>query len=126
MSNFNFSALTVANDDKLANYRKEKGFYKSLVLVVLDGGAIRDYAEIRFYRTAARNYACFWISNPVLGHGQTGGMAGGYGYDRAEAALSEAARKHGITGEWFDARKLLEALAQHIGAEVYSVIESHA
>lgn len=126
MSNFNFSGLNVAQDSKLISYRKEKGFYKALVLVVLDSGAIRDYAEIRFYRTAARNYACFWISNPVIGHGQTGGMAGGYGYDREEAALSEAARKHGITGTWFNPRELLESLAQHIGVEVYSVIESHS
>lgn len=125
MSTFNFSALNVAND-KLMTYRKEKGFYKGLVLVVMDGDNLREYAEIRFYRTAARNYACFWISAPVLGHGQTGGMAGGYGYDRAEAALSEAARKHGITGDWFDARKLLEDLAKHVNAEIYSVIEVHA
>lgn len=126
MSQFNFSALNVTSDSKLTAFRKEKGFYKSIVLVGLDGNRIADYAEIRCYRTAARNYACLWISNPITGHGQTGGMAGGCGYDREEAAISEAAGKHGITGDWFDGRKLLESLAQHIGLEVYSVIESHA
>lgn len=126
MSQFNFSALNVSNDPKLASFRKEKGFYKAIVLVGLDGNRIENYAEIRCYRTASRNYACMWISNPITGYGQTGGMAGGYGYNREEAAISEAAKKHGIAGDWFDGRELLESLAEHIGLKVYTTIETYA
>lgn len=125
---FDFSKMNVQSTESLKNYRKENGYFKSLSLVALHGNEIKSFAEIRHYRTAATNYVCFWIHSPVLGlYGQTGGKAGGYGYDRSEAALSEAAKKHGINvPSWCDERQLLEGLAKHLGLQVYSVIETNA
>lgn len=125
---FDFSQMNVNAETSLKGFRKENGFYKSLSLVALHDGEIKSFAEIRHYATKATNYVCFWIHSPVLGlYGQTGGKAGGSGYDRSEAAVSEAARKHGIkVTAWCDQRQMLEALAKHLGLEVYSVIETNA
>lgn len=127
MNKFNFNNLNVNTTQKLDKFRKEKGFYKAVVLTGLHDNEIKSFAEIRLYRTASTNYACFWIHSPVLGlYGQTGGKAGGYGYDREEAAINNAALEHGISGEWCNGRNLLEALANHLGLKVYTVIETYA
>lgn len=125
-STFNFTNMIAARDEKLASFRKENGFYKAFVLVGLDDNQIKEYAEIRFYATKSTNYCCVWLHSEKTGYGQTGGKAGGYGYDREEAALSAAAAKHGISGQWFHAQSLLSALADHLGLTVYSVISSNA
>lgn len=124
MSNFNFSSLVVTSND-IARFRKDNGFYRSLVLVGAVDFQIKEYATIRFYRTKTRNYACFWMHNEY-GFGQVGAVAGGYGYDREEAALSSAARLMGITGDWFDAKQFLKAFADHLHLVVYDVIEAHS
>ena len=123
---FQFNNMIAGNSDNLATYRRPNGYYKSLVLVAMFDGTLHEVAEIRFYRTKSRNYACLWLTHDMVGYGQTGGMAGGYGYDREEAALSEAAGKHGITGDWFDGRRLLEALAAHLDFDTFKVIETYA
>lgn len=124
MNGFNFSSLNVNTTDNLQNYRKEKGFYKSLVLAGVYNDEIQTFAEIRYYRTQATNYACFWIHSPILGlYGQTGSKAGGYGYNREEAAIRNAAEKHGIiTPAYCDDRKLLESFAAFLGLKTYTVI----
>lgn len=125
---FDFSQMNVNSEESLKGFRKENGYFKSLTLVGMYEGQIRSFAEIRHYATKATNYACFWIHSPILGlYGQTGGKAGGYGYDRSETAVSEAARKHGIkVPSWCDQTAMLEALAKHLGLGVYSVIETTA
>lgn len=125
---FDFSQMNVNSEESLKGFRKENGFFKSLTLVAMHEGEIKSFAEIRHYATKATNYACFWIHSPILGlYGQTGGKAGGYGYDRSEAALSEAARKHGIkVPSWCDQRVMLEEFAKYLGLSVYSVIETNA
>ena len=123
--NFDFSCFSVSSDDKLTARRKN-GFYRAVSLVALVDKEIKEIAEIRFYGTPSRNYACFWLTSPLTGYGQTGGSAGGHGYDREEAALSEAAGKQGITGEWFNAVNLMEALAEYLGLDVYKVVEHFA
>lgn len=125
---FDFSQMNVTSEHSLKGFRRESGFYKSLTLVAMHEFEIKSFAEIRHYRTAATNYVCFWIHSPILGlYGQTGGKAGGYGYDRSESALSSAAAKHGIkVNGWCADKDLLEALANHLGLKVYSIIETYA
>lgn len=125
---FDFSQMNVNSECSLKAFRKEKDFYKAYTLVALHDNEIKSFAEIRHYATKATNYACFWIHSPILGlYGQTGGKAGGYGYDRSEAAVSAAASKHGIkVPAWCDQRQLLEELAKYLGLTVYSVIETNA
>lgn len=84
--------------------------------------------EVRFYRTAARNYVCVWIHTSELGlWGQQGGMAGGYGYNREEAALNQAIRKFNIkTPDFMDCRDFMEAFAKYLGYKVFEVVETHA
>lgn len=128
IKNFNFSQMNVDSTESLKPFRKENGFYKSLTLVALHNNEIKSFCEIRHYATKATNYCCVWIHSPVLGlYGQTGGKAGGCGYDRSEAAFSEAVNKMGIkTPSWADQRNFLEDLAKHLGLEVYSLIETNA
>lgn len=125
---FDFSQMNVTSEHSLKGFRRDSGFYKSLTLVAMHENEIKSFAEIRHYATKATNYACFWIHSPVLGlYGQTGGKAGGYGYDRSEAAVSQAARAHGIkVPSWCNERELLESLAKHLGLETYYVIETNA
>lgn len=125
---FDFSQMNVTSEHNLKGFRRESGFYKSLTLVAMHENEIKSFAEIRHYATKATNYACFWIHSPVLGlYGQTGGKAGGYGYDRSEAAVSQAACAHGIkVPAWCNEREMLEALANYLGLKVYSVIETNA
>lgn len=127
-SSFNFSNIVVESTESLKGFRKENGYYKSLSLVALYGEEIRSFAEIRYYATKATSYVCFWIHSPILGlYGQVGGKAGGYGYNRSEAALSQAASKFNIdVPSWCDERALLEEFAKYLGLEVYSVIETNA
>lgn len=125
---FDFSQMNVDSTESIRTFRKEKGFYKSLTLVALYGEEIRSFAEIRHYATKATNYCCIWMHSPVLGlYGQTGGKAGGYGYDRSESAFSSAVAKMNIkTPSWADQRVFLTELANHLGLSVFSVIETNA
>ena len=127
-STFNFSNINVNNTESLKDFRKEKGFYKSLTLVGLHEGEIESFAEISYYATKATVYVCFWIHSPILGlYGKSGGKAGGYGYNRAEAALSSAAGKLNIgVPSWCDEKALLEEFAKYLGLEVFSVIETNS
>ena len=125
---FDFSQVNVQSVASIAGYRRENGYYKSYTLVAVHDKEIKSFAEIRCYATKATNYACFWIHSPVLGlYGQTGGKAGGYGYNREEAAISEAATKHGIAvNGWCDPVELLSDLAKHLGLKTFSVIDTYA
>lgn len=127
-STFDFSKMVVESTESLKGFRKENGYYKSLSLVGLHDNQIKSFAEIRHYATKATNYVCFWIHSPILGlYGQVGAKAGGYGYDRSEAAISQAARKFNIdVPSWCDQQTLLEELAKYLGLKVYSVIETNA
>lgn len=124
---FDFSQMVVDSTTPMKDFRRENGFYKSLTLVGLHEKEIKSFAEIRHYATKATNYVCVWIHSPLLGlYGQTGGKAGGYGYDRSEAAFSEAVAKFNIkTPSWADQRVFLEEFAKHLGLNVYSVIETN-
>lgn len=125
---FDFSQMNVDSTESVGSFRKENGFYKSLTLVALYGEEIRSFAEIRHYATKATNYCCVWIHSPILGlYGQVGAKAGGYGYDRSEAAFSSAVNKFYIKRpSWSDQRAFLKEFAQYLGLDVYSVIESNA
>lgn len=125
---FDFSQMNVDSTQDMHGFRRENGYYKSLTLVALHDGEIKSFAEIRHYATKATNYCCVWIHSPVLGlYGQTGGKAGGFGYNRSESAFSSALAKMNIkTPGWADQRLFLGELANHLGLTVFSVIETNA
>ena len=83
--------------DKVASYRKEKGFYRQVAMI-----DSRDGSEIvmaRFYWPGrdggASCYACVWIRGDES-FGRGGGKAGGYGYHKESAALEEALKRAGV------------------------------
>lgn len=127
MAKFNLQQMVVTPAD-LGNARKEKNFYKSVHLAGLVVDRIVDLAEVRFYGTGKTNTAIVWIHSPILGlYGSEWAKAGGYGYNREDAALQGAIRKMGVKVEGYaDARGFMEALAKHLGVDVFSLIESHA
>ena len=84
--------------DKTHKYRKEKGFYRQITMIdSRDGSAI---VTARFYWPgrdgASRCYACIWINGDSV-YGHAGGYAGGYGYHKESAALSDAIGRAGVT-----------------------------
>jgi len=115
--------------------RKEKGFYRQISIMCVSDGAVPVIA--RFYwpgRDGASNcYACAWIrGDDAFGHG--GGKAGGYGYHKESAALSDALDSAGVTlPDPIDGRggmamrEALLAVARAVtGKRKFYVLEAHA
>ena len=76
------------------NHRKEKHFMEEYTLITSD---LRTPIILRIYGTNAMNYACVWIlDNKKNIYCNGSGSAGGYGYHRPSAAVSEALTKAGI------------------------------
>ena len=124
---FDFSQMVATSSD-LGNMRKSNNFYKATHLVALVDDEIKDLAEIRYYGTGKINTAILWMHSTILGlYGSAAGKAGGYGYNREEAARSQAIEGFGITvPSWCDEREFFEALADHLGVKVYSIVSSYA
>lgn len=121
-----FSQMVVDSSVNIGKHRKEKNFYKTIHLVGLVENEIRDLAEVRFYGTGSTNTAILWIHSPILGlYGSTYGKAGGYGYNREDAAFQQAvdAMYVNYTG-YLAPRTFFERLAQHLGVSVFTIIES--
>lgn len=123
---YDFSTMVVTPAD-LRNFRKDKHFYKAVHLVGVVDGEIQDLAEVRFYGTGKTNTAILWIHSPILGlYGSEVGKAGGWGYNREDAAFQSAVRGMGIKGTGYHTpRDFFQALADYLGVKVYSIIESH-
>jgi len=123
---YDFSNMVVTPAD-LRNFRKDKNFYKAAHLVGLVEGKIEDLAEVRFYGTGKTNTAILWIHSSILGlYGSEAGKAGGYGYNREDAAFQSAVCSMGITGTGYHTpRDFFDALAKYLGVSVYSIVESH-
>lgn len=65
-------------------------------ILAIDPKTGRDVVEARIYWPGNTAYACIWVHGAGLyGHG--GGKAGGYGYDKASAALQAACDDAGVT-----------------------------
>ncbi|UNA02761.1 hypothetical protein [Enterobacter phage vB_ExiM_F5M1E] len=126
-ANYDFSQMVVASSTDLRNFRKENNFYKAVHLVGLVDGEIKDLAEVSFYGTGKTNTAILWIHSPILSlYGSSAGKAGGYGYNREDAAFQSALRGMGIKSTGYELpRDFFPALAKHLGVDVYSIIESH-
>lgn len=124
---YDFSQMVVTSSTDLRSARKEKNFYRAVHLVGLVDGEIKDLAEVAFYGTGKTNTAILWIHSPILSlYGATTGKAGGYGYNREDAAFQSALRGMGIKSTGYELpRDFFPALADYLGVKVYSVIESH-
>lgn len=122
MTTYNFSKMAMASHD-LSKFRKEKDFYRATTLCGLVDNKIISLAEVRYYGTGKTNTAILWIHSPILGlYGNAVGKAGGYGYNREEAALNQAARAHGIqVPDYCSEVHLLESLAEYLGVTVHNV-----
>lgn len=123
----------------IESYRREKSFYQQWTLIDLDKGV--DVITVRFYGPGSTVYCVAWVSlwrHGFPAAGSTGscrghGKAGGYGYHKASAAMSEALADAGFTlaesisgvGE-SAMRKALEAIARHAGIARPYIHQAHA
>jgi hypothetical protein len=89
-------------------------------------------ATVRVYWPASTAYACVWL-NLKDSYAVGKGKAGGYGYDKESAAISEALESagiklaHSIQGVGEQAIKgALVALAEYAGLTNYTVAIAHA
>jgi len=78
------------------NHRKENNFNGEYQVMALnEDGTICRKISCRLYSTKAMNYCCVWIScNGDIVSGS--GSAGGYGYNRMSAAVSDALKACGF------------------------------
>lgn len=74
--------------------RKENNYIGQYTMI--DRTTCANYAELRFYATPSRSYACFWLYGREKGCVSGGAYAGGYGYHRKSAAAEEAFLRAGI------------------------------
>lgn len=74
--------------------REEKHIYKGYKAVCIDGKGLRTLAEVRIGATDGAHYACVWLDGKEWAYGS--GKAGGYGYDRASAAVENAFHAAGM------------------------------
>lgn len=110
--------------------RKENNYVGQYTMI--DRATCANYAELRFYCTNSRAYACFWLFGREKGSVSGGAYAGGYGYHRKSAAAANAFEHAGIT---FDediagrgdgaVRDALEAIGRACGIDPV-IIEAHA
>lgn len=94
-------ATFTTRPEKYTNsHRKEDKLSKQYAGVVIDDGKIREAVTVRIYATDSRAYACVWVHGgdrrapEHYRHGS--GYAGGYGYHRGSAAVSDAIEHCGI------------------------------
>lgn len=117
--------------DKVTSHRKENAFWKQLTL--LDPKTGRSIINARFYQPGTVCYCCLWVSGGEH-YGSGAGRAGGGGYHKPSAALSEALRDAGVTlndpisgygdSHMWDA---LEALGRALtGKRKFFRVEAHA
>lgn len=99
-------------------------------------GRIWPVIEARLYSTGNANTCCLWVHGvdglAGITHTQGSGRAGGYGYHRPSAALSEAIRNAGFTlsrdiaGVGDDAmQEALFAMAKAIGVRKPAIVLSY-
>lgn len=111
------------------SYRREKNFDSQISVIDLDEG--KEIACVRFYRPDEVVYCVVWIDSdkPARGYGK----AGGGGYHKRSAAMSEALARAGVVlsepingcgDSAMDAA--LEALAHHMGAARPLIVRAHA
>lgn len=86
------------------NHRKDNHFCQQYTAVCFNSTNAYDAVTLRIYATESRTYCCIWVHGNCSWDGCTGeywrngsGYAGGYGYHRASAAVSEAIQNAGIT-----------------------------
>lgn len=83
---------------RMLDTAQKAGMLYALLAVAVVDGSIRTLATVRIYRssTGARNYCGLWL-HAGAHHAAAMGKAGGYGYHRPSAALSDALDKAGIS-----------------------------
>jgi hypothetical protein len=129
----NVTSYTPKQSEKIRSYRKESSFWREMCLIDLDKGSA--IVSARFYGSSSVVYCCVWIWPHAYGQdGARGaGKAGGYGYDKRSAALSEALSDAGVTlakniagvGESAE-REAMEAIARQFGIVRPMIHEAHA
>lgn len=87
------NAENLKYSDRIRHYRKEDKLARQISIIDRDTG--RELVICRTYYPATVAYCCIWIHGPDA-HGSGAGKAGGGGYHKESAALSEALRDAGI------------------------------
>ena len=85
--------------------------------------------DLRLYETLKCVYACLWLPSENL---SGSGMAGGYGYDKASAAVAEAIHNaslnlsESISGRGRAAiEEALQAMAEHFKYKDWMIVECY-
>lgn len=108
-------------------HRKENKLYRAYKLFDLDNK--RELVDLRVYFPKTVCYACLWMRSDNPNTLCTGSAkAGGYGYDKTEAAVKSAFIAAGVTLEhqYNEHRPtaILEALAEYWGVKNFHIFEA--
>lgn len=119
--------ITPKNAINAKAHRKENKLYHAYKLFDLD--TKHELVDLRVYYPAQTCYACVWIRGLKEDQRATGSAkAGGYGYDKMEAAVKSAFIAAGVTLEHqYNAHRptaILEALAEYWGVKNFHIFEA--
>lgn len=108
-------------------HRKENKLYRAYKL--FDCESKDELVDVRVYWAGHTCYACVWMRGNKKGERATGSAkAGGYGYDKTEAAVKSAFIAAGVTLEhqYNEHRPtaILEALAEYWGVKNFHIFEA--
>lgn len=126
----NIISFNPAEDDRdIRSYQRERHFDSQLSIIDMDTG--REIACVRFYWPNETVYCVVWIFSDKPARGC--GKAGGGGYHKRSAAMSEALARAGVTlpepvngcGDSAMDDALL-ALARHMGAARPLIVGANA
>lgn len=120
------------NAECIRKNRKENRYTESYVLVDIIDGRLDVPVEVRFYATEAKTYCCIWYrdhKNDIYSYG--GGVAGGYGYNKKNAAFANAIKSlgftfdepHGVEGAFPE--YTLRAIAKYLNLRTTEAINTH-
>ena len=116
---------TLGNENSNAiNYGNKKELVNSWNVIVNSNDGLKNIITVRCYMGRSANastmYASIWIYDEKH-HASGSGKAGGYGYHKASAAISEAIKSAGIELDKNIAGAGESAIEQALGAIAYAL-----
>lgn len=125
----NVTSFTPQDNINGKAHRKENKFTDEISAIVNADGHGRSHVVARFYWTDTRCYCCLWVFDGKGVYASGSAFAGGYGYHKASAALSLAAREAGFKfdqhfgGAGDEAcRECVESIMTHLGFDRKSYV----
>ncbi len=112
------------------SHRKEKSMFEAYKIVTYDPmDGFKEPLELRIYDTKRNHYACVWLNGKKFN--ALGSASQGYNGSFGDTVI-EALENAGFTIDYdmqsnsTSIEKILNAIANHLGLEAYTIVKCHA